>query len=112
MSRIREATPEDAARVAEIYRPYVENTAVTFETVPPDEAEMRSRIVEHLKAYPYLVMEEDGRVVGYAYAGAFHERRAYRPTVELSVYVARAWRRRGVASALMRTILFESCFRA
>ena len=65
MSRIREATPEDAARVAEIYRPYVENTVVTFETVPPDEAEMRSRIVEHLKAYPYLVMEEDGRIVAF-----------------------------------------------
>ena len=105
MSRIREATPEDAERVAEIYRPYVENTAVTFETVPPDEAEMRSRIVEHLKAYPFLVMEEDGRVVGYAYAGAFHERRAYRPTVELSVYMDEAFRGAGRGEALVRELL-------
>lgn len=105
MSRIRMATPEDAARVAEIYRPYVENTAVTFETVPPDEAAMRSRIAEHLKAYPYLVMEEEGRVVGYAYAGAFHERYAYRPTVELSVYVDEAFRGAGRGEALIRELL-------
>ena len=111
MSRIREATPEDAARVAEIYRPYVENTAVTFETVPPDEAEMRSRIVEHLKAYPYLVMEEDGRVVGYAYAGAFHERRAYRPTVELSVYMDEAFRGAGRGEALVRELPEGRCER-
>ncbi len=105
MSRIRGAVPEDAARVSEIYRPYVENTAVTFETVPPDEAEMRSRIADHLKAYPYLVMEEEGRVVGYAYAGAFHVRRAYRPTVELSVYVDEAFCGAGRGEALVRALL-------
>lgn len=105
MSRIHMAVPEDAARIAEIYRPYVENTAVTFEIEPPDEAEMRARIVEHLKAYPYLVMEEDGRVIGYAYGGAFHERVAYRPTVELSVYMDAAFRGAGRGEALVRALL-------
>ena len=62
MSRIREARPEDAPRLLEIYGYYIENTAVTYEYTVPSEAEFRARIEKTLTRYPYLVAEEDGAV--------------------------------------------------
>lgn len=84
---IRCARPSDAQRLAEIYAPYVLHTAVTFENLPPDEAEMKKRLEEISRENPYLVLEENGVVTGYAYAHAYKARAAYSPTVELSVYV-------------------------
>ena len=84
---IRKASPSDAKRIAEIYAPYVIKTAITFENTPPTEVEMKSRIEEISLSNPYLVLEEDGVVTGYAYAHAYKTRIAYSPTVELSVYV-------------------------
>ena len=74
---IRDAVPQDAGALLEIYRWYVERTAITYEYDVPTEAEFRQRIESTLLRYPYLVAERDGRILGYAYAGAFHPRAAY-----------------------------------
>ena len=100
MPSIRLARPEDAGRIAEIYRPYVENTAVSFEYEAPDEREMRSRIERTLRVYPWLAAELDGRIAGYAYAGRFAPRKAYDFCAEASVYVDASLRRAGVGRAL------------
>ena len=99
--RVRTAVPEDAAALAEIYRPYVEETAVSFEYEAPDAAEFAERIRRTLERYPWLVYEDpDGYVLGYAYASAFKGRPAYDWSAEVSVYVRRDAHRRGVGKAL------------
>lgn len=98
--RIREATPKDAAALVEIYAPYVRETAVTFEYDVPSVAEFSGRIERVLEKFPYLVAENDGEIVGYAYAGAFHPRAAYRWCAEMSVYVKQNARRMGVGRML------------
>ena len=105
--RIRLADPaRDAARVAEIYRPAVEDSHVSFEIVAPGAAEMESRIGKVLERTPWLVAEaDDGRVVGYAYASAHRERAGYRWSVDISVYVDGEWHGRGVGRALYTELL-------
>ena len=97
---IRIAAVKDAEALLAIYRPYVENTAITFEYEVPSAGEFRGRIENTLKKYPYLVAEQDGRIVGYAYASAFKTRAAYDWSVELSVYVDMNCKRSGIGSAL------------
>lgn len=97
---IRTATPADAESLLLIYRPYVEQTAITFECEVPTVEQFRQRIAQHLLHYPYLVAEEDARPVGYAYVGAFQERAAYQWSVETSIYVARDKRRLGIGHRL------------
>ena len=72
--RIRRATENDAEALLKIYAPYVEHTAITFEYEVPSVEEFRSRIRHTLEKYPYLVAEEDGELLGYAYVGPFHDR--------------------------------------
>ncbi len=98
--RIRTAVPEDAEKLLEIYGPYVEKTAITFEYQIPSAEEFARRIRETLKRYPYLVAEREGEMTGYAYAGTFHDRAAYDWAVETSIYVARDQRKRGVGRRL------------
>ena len=97
---IRLATPEDAVQLSEIYRYYVENTAVTFEYEAPSADEIRSRIVSYQKRYPYLCAEIRGEIVGFAFAHAFRERAAYDYSAETSVYIRRDMRRKGVGKRL------------
>lgn len=104
MISLRFAHPEDAAALLEIYRPYVENTAISFETKVPNEAEFRSRMLS-FSAYPYLVAVENGTPLGYAYAHAFHERAAYDWTVETSIYVSENARGRHVGTLLYHGLL-------
>ena len=73
---IRLASVDDAEEILAIYAPYVLDTAITFEYDVPEIGEFRSRIKTTLKNYPYLVAVEEGRIVGYAYAGAFRKRAA------------------------------------
>lgn len=68
---IRIATPEDAFAIQNIYRYYVDNTAITFELEVPSVKEFQERITKTLERYPYLVAEEEGEVIAYAYAGIF-----------------------------------------
>lgn len=97
---IRTCTPDDAAALLEIYAPYVVKTAVSFEITPPTVEEFRTRIINISSHYPYLVAEEDGCIVGYAYATAFHPRAALSHCAELSIYLAPQAQGRGVGRSL------------
>lgn len=96
----RLATPADAAALAAIYAPYVRDTVVTFETEVPDAGEFAQRIARIGAAYPWLLAELGGEAVGYAYASEYRTRRAYRWSVEVTVYLADAARRRGIGRGL------------
>ena len=97
----REAAASDAAVVAGIYNHYIRETVVTFEEEPVSAAEMAGRIEEVQSASrPWLVAESDGRVVGYAYAGPWHVRSAYRFSAEITVYLAPTHVGRGIGSKL------------
>ena len=102
---LRMARPEDAGALLEIYRPYIATT-VTFEYVCPSLEEFAGRIAHTLERYPYLVLEEEGRALGYAYAHRLAPRSAYDWSAELSIYLRRDARQRGVGSALY-TALFR-----
>lgn len=97
---IRNALPEDAERLLEIYAPYVRDTAVSFEYVIPTDTEFRERIRRTVIDYPYLVALENGKITAYAYAGPFHQREAYRHSAEVSIYVDQKAKRKGVGKAL------------
>ena len=104
---IRPADPQrDAAACAAIYAPSVESTPVSFELSPPDAAEFARRIEKHSATHQFLVAEEDGEVVGYAYACRWRERPAYDWAVEVSIYIDGDHHRTGVGRALY-TELFE-----
>jgi phosphinothricin acetyltransferase len=103
---IRDATLDDATACAAIYAPYVRETAITFETEPPGAGEMGERIASSLSTHAFVVLEEGDRVVGYAYAGQFHRRAAYRWACEVSVYLEQGATGRGTGRALY-TALFD-----
>jgi L-amino acid N-acyltransferase YncA len=103
---IRLATVGDAPQIAEIYRPFCVDNAISFETEAPDGAEMAARIEAISSKYPWLVDVENGVVKGYAYASAHRARAAYRWAVEVTVYVSEKHRGTGVGRAL-DTELFE-----
>ncbi|RYG55368.1 MAG: N-acetyltransferase family protein [Alphaproteobacteria bacterium] len=102
---VRQIVIGDAPSVQAIYAPYVTDTTVSFEEVPPDIMEVERRIAAILPRYPYLVAEEDGRVVGYAYASEHRTRAAYRTSVDVTVYVAPGAQRSGVARRLYSHLL-------
>ena len=85
--KVRTATIEDAEELLNIYAYYVKNTAITFEYEVPSIEEFQHRISKTLEKYPYLVIEKEGKIFGYAYAGALKERAAYGWCVELSIYL-------------------------
>jgi L-amino acid N-acyltransferase YncA len=101
---IRLATEGDAEQIAAVYAPNVTDTVISFETEAPSADEMRRRIGATLKRYPWLVCERQGRVLGYAYAGAHGSRAAYRWSVDVSVYVREGAHRRGVGRALYTSL--------
>ncbi|MBA3866541.1 MAG: N-acetyltransferase [Solirubrobacterales bacterium] len=104
---IRNADPErDAAACAAIYAPSVEDNVTSFEERAPDAAELSARIASISASHPWLVGEEGGEVVGFAYACTHRERGAYRWAVDVSVYVAAGQRGRGHGRALYEE-LFE-----
>lgn len=103
---IRTATGDDAAAIAAVYRPIVEETAISFELEPPSAADFRDRISETTGAgNPWLVSEVDGTVAGYAYASRFRSRPAYGATRETTIYVDPAHHGRGVGWELMNHLL-------
>lgn len=104
---IRPATPADAADLCRIYNPYVAGTIVTFETAPVAVAAMAARIRKVTAGHLWLVWEEAGTVLGYAYASRWKDREAYRFAVETTVYVAAEAAGRGVGTGLYRALLPE-----
>lgn len=97
---IRTASEADAPALLEIYAPYVERTAITFEYEVPSVDEFASRIRNTLQKYPYLIAEKGGRILGYAYAGPFHDRPAYDWSVETSIYVDTSLKHMGIGRKL------------
>ena len=103
---IRVARGGDAGEIARIYRPFVESTIISFETVPPDPSQMADRLAATLPRYPWIVCEWEGRIAGYAYATTHRERKAYQWSVDTSAYVHPEFWRRGIGRGLYRS-LFE-----
>ncbi len=102
---IRPGSKADAAELLGIYRPYIETTAVSFETAVPSIEEFAARIEKALAGWLWLVAEQDGRCIGYAYGSAHRERPAYRWSVEVSAYVHRDHHRKGVGGLLYQKLL-------
>lgn len=103
---IRDATPADLPEITRIYSDSVLNGVASYELTPPDLDEMtRRHAVITGNGYPYLIAEEDGAVLGYAYASAFRTRPAYRWLVEDSIYLAPEARGRGVGRALLEALI-------
>jgi L-amino acid N-acyltransferase YncA len=103
---IRHADPgRDAAACAAIYEPFVRDTAVSFEERAPDAREFAERIRRLSLRFPWLVAEEGGEVVGYAYAAPHRERASYRWAADVTVYVSEGWRGRRVGRALYDALL-------
>ncbi len=106
---IRPASPADLPVITRIYAQAVLHGTASFELEPPGEAEMTRRYANITeKGMPYLVAERSGAVVGYAYAGPFRERAAYRYTLEDSIYVAPDAQRGGIGRALLARLITES----
>lgn len=97
---IRVARLEDAPQLLAIYRYYVTDTAITFEYEVPSLEDFRNRMEVTMAFYPYLVAEEDGQVLGYAYGSRFHPREAYAWSAEVTVYLDKAARGKGVGRRL------------
>ena len=106
---IRRIDPErDAAAIAEVYRPFVLSTDVTFEVIPPSAGEMADRLKVFTSIVPGFLMEDDnGAVAGYCYAHPWKSFSAYSTTFETTVYVAPSYARRGIGRALMGNLVGE-----
>lgn len=100
--KIRDVLPEDAERIQEIYSPYVADTTISFEITVPNKLEMKRRIEKTLSnGFPYIVAEnENGTVVGYAYADRFGEREAYRYSFTISIYLDMEVQSKGIGQKL------------
>jgi len=108
--QIRPASPDDCPAIAEIYSHHVRHGTASYETEPPDHAEMTRRMARVLGAgWPWLVAEgDDGRLLGYAYATQFRDRAAYRFVCEDSIYIRNEARGQGVGTALLSALL-DAC---
>src|SRR3974390_1570747 len=102
---VRVASPDDGESVAAIYAPYVLKTAISFEEEPPSGVEMASRIAATVPTHPFLVFEDAGRVLGYAYGGVHVARASYRWSANVSVYVVDDVHRRGIGRRLYESLL-------
>ena len=109
---IRPATLDDIPAITTIYEHAVRFGTATFELTPPDVTEMTRRYSElTTKGFPYLAAMVEGRVAGYAYAGPYRARPAYRFTVENSIYLDPATHRRGIGTALITELIAQSTAR-
>jgi L-amino acid N-acyltransferase YncA len=103
---VRHADPaRDGAACAAIYAPYVNDSGVSFEEVAPSSQQFVARIAQTSERYPWLVLDDHDRMVGYAYAAQHHARAAYRWAVDVAVYVDPADQRRGGGRRLYEALL-------
>lgn len=100
MITVRNAMIEDAERTLEIYSYYVQNTAISFEYETPALDEWKARMARTMSRYPYLVIEEDGVIQGYSYAGAFVGRAAYNWSCEMTIYLDHNVQKHGMGRML------------
>lgn len=104
---IEKVTINDAEEILNIYTPYVEKTAITFEYEVPDVLEFEGRISEITKKYPYLKAVESGEILGYAYANTFKNRKAYDWSVETTIYIKNDCKRMGAGKALYENLEYS-----
>lgn len=102
---IRSATPADVSAICSIYNHYIENTVITFEEDPLTEDEMAERIQAYSEKYVYIVHEEDGEVIGYAYGSSWRTRRAYRFSTETTVYLKDGAEGKGIGTLLYSELI-------
>lgn len=102
---IRDAIPNDASQIVNIYNHYIIHSIATFEEEPLTASEMRQRMAPEQQRAPWIVMEQTGEVIGYAYASWWNTRSAYRFTREVTAYLAPQHTRRGYGSELYRVLL-------
>lgn len=102
---IRKVTPADAATIIAIYNHYIATTTISFEENPVSEEEMAQRIKDVTANMPWYVEEQDGQVVGYAYATPWRARSAYRFSVESTVYVSPEHPRKGIGARLYQVLI-------
>ncbi|MDL2250285.1 N-acetyltransferase family protein [Lachnospiraceae bacterium OttesenSCG-928-J05] len=100
----RPVTEKDSEGIRAVYKPYIK-TPITFEYTLPSETEFRQRVAKISAFYPYLVCEDEGRIVGYAYAGRYRERKAYDWSVELSVYLDPEYTGQGLGKKLYQMLM-------
>lgn len=108
--RIRTAKLEDAPALLEIYGYYIEHSTLTFEYEVPSVEEFQGRMAHIMEHYPYLVIECDDEIVGYSYAGRYHPRAAYEWNAEMTIYLKKGIRRKGIGRqvyTLLESILKE-----
>jgi len=104
---IRPVRVEDATALAAIYNPYIRETVITFEEEVISADEMASRIAKVTADYPWLVWEEDGTVIGYAYGSTWRTRHAYRFTTETTIYLAPEGQGKGLGRRLYEALLVD-----
>ena len=104
---VRPATAADAPAICRIYNHYIETTRITFEETPITAEEVMERISSVITNYPWLVCEEGGRVIGYAYATRWKERSAYRYSVEAAIYLDRESIGKGIGTTLLTRLIHE-----
>ena len=102
---IRKATIADANQICEIYNYYVLNTTVSFEEIEVTPADMADRISAVIATHPWIVYEENGIIIGYAYASKWRARSAYRFSVESSVYMRHDQKGKGIGTVLYRELI-------
>ena len=103
---IRHVRPaEDAGAICEIYNYYIKETVITFENNPIDLFTMQQRIERISSRFPYLVYEQNGKVLGYCYAATWRNRAAYNYTVEMTIYLDKEWTGRGIGYQLYQELL-------
>ena len=103
--RIRPVTLDDARVISGIYNPYIADTVITFEEHPVKATEMARRIAAVIPRLPWLLLEQDGRVMGYAYASPWRERTAYRHSVETTIYLESRFAGQGMGKRLYDALL-------
>jgi phosphinothricin acetyltransferase len=104
---IREATFSDASAITAIYNHYILNTTITFELYPITRGETIKRMEKYKEIGPYLVYEENGEVIGYAYVSRFRERQAYEHSVESSIYLKNGCGGKGLGTKLYVELLSQ-----
>ncbi len=102
---IRSVEPNDYTSIAKIYKHYILTSIATFEEEVISEGEMQKRILAKTKTYPWFVYEDDNQILGYAYAGTWNPRAAYKQTAEVSIYLSETAVGKGVGSKLYRALI-------
>jgi len=104
---IRKVKESDSRQISDIYNYYIENTIITFEEVPLSVYETEARIKKISESFPYLIIEDNGEITGFAYANTWKERSSYKNTAEISIYLKDGTQGNGKGKELLKSLLDE-----